>query len=223
MEAIIFDVDGTLWDATDEIVYSWNQALEGWPSIQKRLTGEMLTPEFGKPMNEIMEDLFPELSVEEQERLAKDLYLLENHWVETAPCHIYEGLPETIKELSRNYKLMIVSNSQAGYIEAFLKNTGLGSFFIDHLCYGDTEISKGENIRLIMERNQIKDAVYVGDTAGDARACKAAGVPMIYASYGFGEVEGEYLTIKKFTDLLDIDYEHLMWKTVRKTSGKDCG
>ena len=33
MEAIIFDVDGTLWDAKDEIVYSWNKALEGWPSV----------------------------------------------------------------------------------------------------------------------------------------------------------------------------------------------
>ena len=39
MEAIIFDVDGTLWDAKDEIVYSWNLALEGWPQITKRLTG----------------------------------------------------------------------------------------------------------------------------------------------------------------------------------------
>ena len=58
MEAIIFDVDGTLWDAKDEIVYSWNLALEGWPQITKRLTGEMMTPELGKPMDEIMDDLF---------------------------------------------------------------------------------------------------------------------------------------------------------------------
>ena len=56
---------------------------------------------------------------------------------------------------------------------------------------------KGENIRLIMERNQIKDAVYVGDTAGDAQACRLAGVPMIYAAYGFGNVEGDYLTHSK--------------------------
>ena len=108
MEAIIFDVDGTLWDAKDEIVYSWNKALEGWPSVKKRLTGEMMTPELGKPMDEIMDDLFPELSPEEQDRLAKDLYRVENKWVESAPCHIYEGLEETIRELSGRYQLMIV-------------------------------------------------------------------------------------------------------------------
>ena len=216
MEAIIFDVDGTLWDAKDEIVYSWNKALEGWPSVKKRLTGEMMAPELGKPMDEIMDDLFPELSPEDQDRLAKDLYRVENKWVESAPCHIYEGLEETIRELSGRYQLMIVSNSQAGYIEAFLKNTGLGEYFVDHVCFGDTEIPKGENIRLIMERNQIKDAVYVGDTAGDAQACRLAGVPMIYAAYGFGNVEGDYLTIQKFTDLLKIDFELLMWKTCGK-------
>lgn len=204
MEAIIFDVDGTLWDAKDEIVYSWNLALEGWPQITKRLTGEMMTPELGKPMDEIMDDLFPELSPEQRELLAKDLYRIENQWIETAPCHVYEGVAETVKELSRKYRLMIVSNSQSGYIEAMLKNTGLGEYFVDHLCFGDTLKQKGENIRLIMERGGVKEAVYVGDTQGDANACDMAGVPMIYASYGFGNVEGDYPVIRKFSDLLDL-------------------
>ena len=204
MEAIIFDVDGTLWDAKDEIVYSWNKALEKWPQIGPRLTGEMMTPELGKSMDEIMDDLFPELDDAKQELLAKDLYRIENQWIETAPCHVYERVPETVRELSRRYRLMIVSNSQSGYIEAFLKNTGLGEYFIDHLCFGDTRRPKGENIRLIMERNGIKDAVYVGDTQGDAQACKLADVPMVYAAYGFGEVEGDYPAIHKFSDLLDL-------------------
>ena len=99
---------------------------------------------------------------------------------------------------------MIVSNSQSGYIEAMLKNTGLGEYFVDHLCFGDTLKQKGENIRLIMERGGVKEAVYVGDTQGDANACDMAGVPMIYASYGFGNVEGDYPVIRKFSDLLDL-------------------
>lgn len=38
---------------------------------------------------------------------------------------------------------------------------------------------QGENIRLLMERTQITDAVYVGDTKGDADACTFAGIPFI--------------------------------------------
>lgn len=58
-----------------------------------------------------------------------------------------------------------------------------------------------------MERNGIKEAVYVGDTQGDADACRKAGVPMIYAGYGFGDVKGDYLTIDAFEELLNVDYE----------------
>ena len=145
MEAIIFDVDGTLWDAKDEIVYSWNLALEGWPQITKRLTGEMMTPELGKPMDEIMDDLFPELSPEQQELLAKDLYRIENQWIETAPCHVYEGVAETVKELSRKYRLMIVSNSQSGYIEAMLKKYRSGRILCgSSVFWGHFEAERGK-------------------------------------------------------------------------------
>ena len=58
-----------------------------------------------------------------------------------------------------------------------------------------------------MERNGITEAVYVGDTQGDADACKEARIPMIYAAYGFGDVEGEYVTIHSFNELLSLDYE----------------
>lgn len=201
MDGIIFDVDGTLWDSTDEVAISWNQAIKEQTDIERILTGAELKKEFGKPLEEIMKDLFPDLSVLEREELAEHLYRYENKWVETAPCHVYEGSIDTIKELSKDYKLFIVSNCQSGYIEAYLKNTGLGEYFTDFTCPGDTGKLKGENIRIIMERNDLKDVVYVGDTQGDANACKEAGVPMIFAKYGFGEVENPEMVIETFAEL----------------------
>ena len=38
-----------------------------------------------------------------------------------------------------------------------------------------------------MDRNHIDKAVYVGDTMGDYEAACYAGVPFIYAKYGFGK------------------------------------
>lgn len=209
MDGIIFDVDGTLWDSTAEVAVAWNEALRNHSEVELVLTAELLKREFGKPLPEIVEDLFPELSKEEQERIADYLFKYENKRMETAPCVLYDGLKETIRELSKQYRLFIVSNCQEGYIEAFLKNTGLGECITDHLCPGDTGVYKAENIRMIMERNHLKSAVYVGDTQGDADACKAAGVPMIYAAYGFGTVKDPEAEVHSFRELLQFDFEKL--------------
>ena len=204
MEGIIFDVDGTLWDPSREIAVSWNKAIEEKSRLNRVLSAEDMKKELGKPMGQIMDSLFPELTKEERAQLAEHMFRYENKWIETAPCIVYDKMPEVIRKLSQKYPLFIVSNCQSGYIEAFLKNTGLKEYFLDYTCPGDTGKLKGENIRIIMERNKIKDAVYVGDTQGDANACKEAGIPMIYAAYGFGEVEGEYQTVHSFIELLNI-------------------
>ncbi|MGF0031701.1 HAD family hydrolase [Bariatricus sp. SGI.154] len=207
IEGIIFDVDGTLWDSTEQVAISWNQAIREKSRLDRVLTADDLKKEFGKPLDEIMDDLFPELSAEEKDQLADHLYRYENDWVEKAPCILYDKMPETIRELSKEYRLFIVSNCQAGYIEAFLKNTGLEAYITDYTCPGDTGRLKGENIRIIMERNGIHKAVYVGDTQGDADACKEAGIPMIFAAYGFGQVAGEYPVIHSFDELIDLNYD----------------
>lgn len=209
MAGIIFDVDGTLWDSTDEVAVSWNQAIRERTKIERTLTGEELKKEFGKPLDEIMDDLFPELSKSEKDELAYYMYQYENEHIQSAPCILYDRMPETVRRLGEKYPLFIVSNCQSGYIEAFLKNTGLGDCIRDFTCPGDTGKLKGDNIRIIMERNGIEDAVYVGDTQGDADACRKAGIPMVYAAYGFGEVEGDYVTIHSFEELLRIDFDKM--------------
>ena len=38
-----------------------------------------------------------------------------------------------------------------------------------------------------MKRNHLNKAVYVGDTESDRIAAQTAGLPFIYAAYGFGK------------------------------------
>lgn len=42
---------------------------------------------------------------------------------------------------------------------------------------------------MVILRNGIENAVYVGDTQSDCDAARQAGVPFIFASYGFGNVD----------------------------------
>lgn len=212
MDGIIFDLDGTLWDSTEVVAVSWNQAIEENTDLDRRVTADELKGLFGRPLGEIMDRLFPDLEKEKKDQLAVHCYQYENALVAKAPCRIYEGMTEGIKELSKRYRLFIVSNCQEGYIEAFLENTKLGDYITDFTSPGHTGLLKADNIKLIIERNNLKSAVYVGDTQGDANACKAAGVPMIFAGYGFGSVEGEYVTIQSFGELLNMDFDAIIKK-----------
>ena len=60
---------------------------------------------------------------------------------------------------------------------------------------------KGYNIKLIMKRNTIDQAFYVGDTEGDEEASRFAGISFIYASYGFGKAKYPDMIINSIEEL----------------------
>ena len=98
--------------------------------------------------------------------------------------------------------LFIVSNCQDGYLQAFLNHHKLSSYFDDHEMSGRTGLTKGENIRIVMERNNLDKAVYVGDTEGDFSAAKQAGILFICAQYGFGKAKNADYVINKLSELI---------------------
>ncbi len=210
MKGLIFDLDGTLWDSTEDVARAWNIALDEKTDINRRITADDLRSVFGKPLKDIFYNLFPDIEEEKIMEVSQVLYSYQHDTLEEATCGTYEGVIEGIKELSKKYPLFIVSNCQAGYIEVFLRYTKLGEYIKDHTCPGDTGEFKAYNIKLIMERNKIEQVIYVGDTAGDKEACDEVGVPMIHASYGFGKVENPAAIITKFEELLTMDLESLI-------------
>ena len=206
IQAIIFDVDGTLWNTTDYVADAWTRAGKEICGIQSPVfTGEDLRREFGKPMDIIANDLFPEESKEVRERILDLCKMYEKDVLENIQTSLlYPYVSETIRELGKTYKIFIVSNCQSGYIPLFLKRNALEDCVEDFECYGDTHLSKGENIRLIMERSGIEKAVYVGDTKGDYLAAKAANIPFIFAAYGFGAVEEAKIRVNAIEEILQI-------------------
>lgn len=204
MDSIIFDVDGTLWDSTHVIAKAWDKIVKEKYDRNINLTSDTLKPLFGKLLPDIAKALFVNMPEKQQLELIEECCEAEHKALLATPPEVYGGLEDTLKQLSAKYPLYIVSNCQAGYIEVFLKATGFGCYFKDHLCPGDTGLPKADNIKEIIRRNHLQDAVYVGDTMGDWHAAKAAGVPFIFASYGFGQVETPDHTISKPLDLLKI-------------------
>lgn len=201
MDAIFFDLDGTLWDSTKEVEKAWNEILgkKGMGLIKE----SDLRKEFGKPIEEIMENLFSEVEEGERKVLTEELLSHQNKKMEEGDCFFYPGMKEVLISLSASYPLCIISNCQSGYIEAFLKNAQLTPYILDYTCPGDTGMLKGKNIQYMMKKHGFQRVVYVGDTEGDEQACKEAGVPMIFAAYGFGEVKEKHPQILELSQLKD--------------------
>ena len=203
-DSIIFDLDGTLWDSTAEVAKTWTSVIAKYNLNRKEVTVEDLKPCMGKLLDEIASILLPELDPKKQMQVIKECCEYENEYLGEYGATLYDKLEDTLKELSKNHKLFIVSNCQDGYIECFFKAHKLDKYFIDYECPGRTGLPKGENIKLIVERNNLKNPVYVGDTQGDANAAKLANVPFIFAKYGFGNVDEFFNSIESFDELLEI-------------------
>lgn len=203
-DAIILDVDGTLWNSTGIVAKAWTRAVhEGGGTTV--ITPEMLQEQFGRTMKVIADNLLGDLPEAQRYGIMDVCCRYEHEALRADECRIcYPGVIDTIQKLAERTKLMIVSNCQSGYIELFLEKTGLGACITDKECYGDTKKNKDENIRLVVERNHLKHPIYVGDTQGDCDAAGKAGVPFVFASYGFGNADHCDAVLEKFEDLFTL-------------------
>lgn len=204
MDAIIFDVDGTLWDSRVPVAHSWNRTLSEVYGRPIDHSPEYLGTQFGKAMDEIAAFLFPDKEPEEQARLAARCFEEETRWLYREPGTLYPGVEDTLAKLSARWPCYIVSNCQRGYIQVMLATTGLGKYFSGTLCYGDTQTPKGKTLVTLCKQYDLRDPVYVGDTQGDADACAWAGIPMIYAAYGLGRVAHPWKSIRRFDELINV-------------------
>jgi phosphoglycolate phosphatase len=202
IDSLILDVDGTLWDSTPIVAGAWSRAAHecGFPDYE--VTADLLRQLFGRTMEVIAQHMFPEETKEKRTEIMDLCCIYEHEALVQDECRIcFPGVIETIRTISRSMPVFIVSNCQSGYIELFLEKTGLGDCVTDIECYGNTGKNKGENIRLLAERNHLEHPVYLGDTQGDADASKEAGVQFVFASYGFGHPEQFDASIAKFDEL----------------------
>ena len=200
--AILFDLDGTLWDTVAGVVYAWNEVLAAHPEAHASLTVEDMSSYMGKTTLEIARLMIPGLTDEERMVIMKECAENEHKYLhESRHYHLFDGVAETLPVLAEKYPLYIISNCQSGYIELFLELTGFGKYISGHTCPGDTGLTKGDNIRLILEKYRIDRAFYLGDTTGDERATRHAGIPFVHAAYGFGSAESPDAVAAHFADL----------------------
>jgi len=201
--AVIFDLDGTLWDAAETIAPAWNAWCEAH-GVERRFTPADCRSCCGKTLPQIARFVFPEADPAWAEWVVNGCCEAECVPLAVRGGRLYPDLLPVLEELGRDSLLAVVSNCGLGYIEAFFSGNQTGIYFDDYENAARTGLSKGENIRLVMARNGIERAVYVGDTEGDQSAARAAGVPFIHAAYGYGAVSSPDAVIRSLRELPEV-------------------
>ncbi len=202
-KGIIFDLDGTLWDSSEQVAAAWSETLKSRPETDRQVTGEDLRGYMGKTLEAIADLMLPKLPKSLRMEIMKECCDNEEIYLRKVGGRLFPNLEKELERLCGNYSLFIVSNCQSGYIETFLEYHKLGKYFADFECPGETGLGKGENIKLVMERNGIEKAVYVGDTQGDCDSADFAGIPFIHAAYGFGKINREVPAVHSFSEVYD--------------------
>ena len=197
---VIFDLDGTLWDSSYQVGLAWQEVFDRY-GLGIAVTKEKMALMMGRTIPEIGEAILPHIEPVRRAEILKACCDGECERLSRFGGQLYEGVGKLIPKLSEEYGLYIVSNCEDGYIQTFMRAHGMEAYISDTECIGRTGLHKGDNIKLIFDRNGLQKAVYVGDTARDMHAAHSAGLPFIHAAYGFGKgFEPEY-SISSFSEL----------------------
>lgn len=202
-DSVIFDLDGTLWNASEAITQAFQAAKNSVDYIEHDITLEQVQAVTGQPYGVVYERLFPTLPSERREEFRALCAEQELTAAQKVGGTLYPGLEETLQYLQKRYRLFIVSNCQRGYVEAFFQNSQLGHYFEGHQCFGTKGLPKSENIREVVGQYGLQAPVYIGDTHGDYEASRQSNTPFIFATYGFGQVSPQEapLRINQLSDL----------------------
>jgi phosphoglycolate phosphatase len=202
-DSIIFDLDGTLWDASNSSAAGWNTALEeaGFPEIH--VTADRIRGIAGLPFKECLTTLFGHIEQIDCESLGSIIDAEERRYVELSGGDLFEGVKTGIESLSDSYPLYLVSNCQSWYLESFWAYSALEPFFKGQDSHGDSGVSKAEMIATITAHYSLNRPIYIGDTVWDQEASHEAGVAFGHVSYGFGKAVEPKHSFTNFDQLVD--------------------
>lgn len=187
----IFDLDGTLVDSAPDLTAALNRSLlrEGLDTVDESevrpLVGEgaraLLRRGFAMQARH-----FPEGA--EGDRLV-EAYVDDYASRISERSSAFPGVEAALRRLdSDGARLAVCTNKMSRLSEPLLKDLGLWTHFAEVVSADSLPEKKPSPlpIRTIMERTGCTRAVMIGDTVTDDLAARAAGIPSLIATFGYG-------------------------------------
>lgn len=211
-EAMIFDLDGTLFQTETHIIPAYHAAFD-----QLRAEGlyfgetppdERILSSLGMLLDKIWENVLPGSSLELHKRADE---LLLHHQMKTlreGVGELYPHVQSTLQELyQRGVRLFVASNGLEQYVKEVIRHKGLADYFEGLYSAGEYQTkTKVDLVRILLDKHNVQSAWMVGDRSSDVEAGKNNGLQVIGCSYaGFGkdqELDGSDHIISSIDELL---------------------
>ena len=210
-ELIIFDLDGTLIDSSDDIAWAANRTLVYMGYNEMDL--DAIKEGIGWGVKTLLQKLMPQ---EGPERIDEArVKFLEYYWDHlTVNTILYPGVRETIDYFKdHDKKMAIVTNKPIKFTEKILNELALKDFFLMVLG-GDSLVNRKpdpEPVEKVISTLGVTKGktVFVGDSKIDGETGKRAGIFTIGVEYGFSgrkelEEAGFDIIISEFPELTRI-------------------
>lgn len=200
-KVFIFDYDGTIVGSTFTVFKAFNETAEKYGI--KKVSKE----DFSKLYNN---NLYLSLI---KHGIKKDkLMEFASNWRERYSSSynsrkIFPKMRSIIKSLSASSSIYIITSNWTSVVQSSIKNLGLKG--IKQVIGGEIEKSKIIKIKAIKKKHKKADIYYIGDTVGDVKEAKKAGVISVAVSWGLHSLSAlkkqrpDYL-ISKSKNLLKI-------------------
>ena len=206
IEAVIFDLDGTLIDSLPGIQACLAQSLE------QVLPGSVLPPvreHIGPGVVAMCHMLLPDDAAEDVDevvRLFREAYDAGGWRLVQA----YPGVPEVLQGLAAaGRSLYVVTNKPELPTRLILEELGLLDLFRQVVARDSVPtpyVSKADALADLMTGFAIdpSSAVFVGDSVDDSDASRACGVPFVAASWGYGDGAASGTAIATIGDITEL-------------------
>ncbi|MEH7347493.1 HAD hydrolase-like protein [Gottfriedia acidiceleris] len=195
LQSLIFDMDGTLFQ-TDKILelsldntFNHLRSLNLWDTVTPI---EKYREIMGVPLPKVWESLLPNHSKDVRE--ITDAYfqerLIEN--INNGNGALYPNVCEVFGYLKdNNYSIYIASNGLTDYLNAIVKYYNLDNWVTETFSIQQIQsLNKGELVKTIINKYDIKYGAVIGDRLSDINAAKDNGLIAIGCNFDFSQ-EGE--------------------------------
>lgn len=189
---IIFDLDGTLLDTVDDLLFTLNTTLEKFGL--KTINREEIIKKLGYGARKLVELSVGDITSEEFEKVYSD-YCVRLANCDNSLTKLYDGLDVCLKALkSDGYKLAVVSNKPDDAVQVVCKDK-LSEYGFDFFMGnrpGEFNPKPDKScVEYCLKQVGInaEDAIYVGDSEVDVQTYLNANIDGIAVLWGFRSKE----------------------------------